>query len=519
MVLGIPAWAATLAVWGTVGALVGVLFEAPSTEFCPDACSRLATALVGVDGVGVGSSGVVGQELALQAIVDAVCEHIDLGGRAERPLVLSFHGPVGVGKSHTQKAVADALFGCRRGRGGFGAADRAGVWAGVGSSSFPPTGGGGYLSLAGTDWGAADREVQATALAERLARQVTVHPASLVVVEDYDKMSCAARAVLRHAMDHGRVAHEVRARRARESGAPLGAPGGGPGAEKEEAQGRAAFGGAVDTGLRSSGAVAGRGGGSAGAFVRSILVLESNLGYGDLVGFLADAGAGVQRSGLNLVDAQRRLRDRVYAGWEAQACEDAQETHRSVSLVDFYVPFLPLEREHVRAVFAGQLEARSLRGRRDGTWSALAWDDDVLDWMAANVEYEALARKAAPREGNADGSEEDPAAAAAAETLLPGTVEFSLDGAREVRPVLTMLLGPALRRAGVAPASAQQPGDASKAYGRVVRLHVDTSVPTGIAAQVIAPPPGSLHKPVAVPDTRWWEDIIDAVDPRTNRDL
>lgn len=477
-----------MAVWGTVGALVGWLFEAPSTEFCPDACARLVAELGGGDGVG--SAGVVGQDLALQAVTDAVCEHIALGGHADRPLVLSFHGPVGVGKSLTQKAVAEALFGCRKGV-GF-------------ESELEPVGpGGGYLSLAGTDWGAADREVQATALAERLARQVAVHPASLVVVEDYDKMSCAARAVLRHAMDHGRVAHEVRAR-VKPTQAAGELAGGGEGRP---------FGGAVDTGLRSSGS-SGRGAGAShGRFARSILVLESNLGYSDLVGFMADAGAGATRGELSLVDAQRRLRDRVYAGWEAQACEDAGETHRSVSLVDFFVPFLPLERQHVRAVFAGQLGLRSMRGRMEGTWSALAWDDKVLDYLAANVEYEALAKKVHAAEDDADQGPSVPVAARA-------EIEFSLDGAREVRPVLTMLLGPALRRAGVVHASAQLAhGDAGRAQGRVVRLYVDPDAPAGLSAEIITQSPGSVPKPMIVPETRWWEDVIDLVDPRTNREL
>ena len=51
----------------------------------------------------------MGQELALHQISDAVCDHLAAKER-QRPLVLSLHGPPGVGKSMVHQLAAQALY-------------------------------------------------------------------------------------------------------------------------------------------------------------------------------------------------------------------------------------------------------------------------------------------------------------------------------------------------------------------------------------------------------------------------
>lgn len=65
-------------------------------NYAPGACERFEPYL---------ASKIVGQELALRQIADAVCDQL---AQAEppRPLVLSLHGPPGVGKSMFHQLAA-----------------------------------------------------------------------------------------------------------------------------------------------------------------------------------------------------------------------------------------------------------------------------------------------------------------------------------------------------------------------------------------------------------------------------
>ena len=51
------------------------------------------------------------------------------------------------------------------------------------------------------------------------------------------------------------------------------------------------------------------------------------------------------------------LKDLIYDIWTETACESPTDTLKLMSLVDFYLPFLPLEREHIRALFDMRLQA------------------------------------------------------------------------------------------------------------------------------------------------------------------
>lgn len=73
---------------------------AGNINFAPGACERLEPYL---------NSKIVGQELALKQISDAICDHLE-NPQPARPLVLSLHGPPGVGKSMFHLLAAQALY-------------------------------------------------------------------------------------------------------------------------------------------------------------------------------------------------------------------------------------------------------------------------------------------------------------------------------------------------------------------------------------------------------------------------
>lgn len=85
------------------GKLLNTLIKPPSAghaSFAPGACSVIETHL---------QSEVVGQQLAIHQMSDAICDHL-LKSHPEKPLVLSVHGPPGVGKSLSHRLLAQALY-------------------------------------------------------------------------------------------------------------------------------------------------------------------------------------------------------------------------------------------------------------------------------------------------------------------------------------------------------------------------------------------------------------------------
>lgn len=71
-----------------------------NVNFAPGACDRLEPYL---------SARIVGQDLALRQVSDAICDHL-AQPEPTRPLVLSLHGPPGVGKSMLHLLAAQALY-------------------------------------------------------------------------------------------------------------------------------------------------------------------------------------------------------------------------------------------------------------------------------------------------------------------------------------------------------------------------------------------------------------------------
>ena len=52
--------------------------------------------------------------------------------------------------------------------------------------------------------------------------------------------------------------------------------------------------------------------------------------------------------------AERALRDTVFAWWQGSKCEAYVDTLRFLSTVDFFLPYFPLQRPQVRGRAAGQ---------------------------------------------------------------------------------------------------------------------------------------------------------------------
>lgn len=77
-----------------------VLLSAGTVHFVDNACENVAHVL---------PQEIVGQELALNHLTDSVCHHI-AQKKPQRPLVISVHGPPGVGKTYTHLWLARAMY-------------------------------------------------------------------------------------------------------------------------------------------------------------------------------------------------------------------------------------------------------------------------------------------------------------------------------------------------------------------------------------------------------------------------
>lgn len=82
--------------------------------------------------------------------------------------------------------------------------------------------------------------------------------------------------------------------------------------------------------------------------------------------------------------AQRLLKDLIFSQWESSKCEERVDTVKMLSLIDFFLPFLPLDRSHVRRLFQKRLVERANELRRERQ-AELAWDGAVVDYLTAKV--------------------------------------------------------------------------------------------------------------------------------------
>ena len=79
------------------------------------------------------------------------------------------------------------------------------------------------------------------------------------------------------------------------------------------------------------------------------------------------------------------LKDLVFSGWAADGCEARADTLKMVSLVDFFLPFLPLERRHIETLFRMRLEETAAQLRRAAQSVTLVWAPDIVKYLTDKV--------------------------------------------------------------------------------------------------------------------------------------
>lgn len=131
---------------------------------------------------------VVGQDASIATISDAICDHMSrIGHKSNKPLVLSLHGPPGVGKTYFHQLAAHALY----------QGDVPKTKHCPGKDCL------GYKVLFGMDYTEKDKDRQHLLLQKSLLEHVGSYPQSFIVVEEYDKLDCFMRGFFRQIMQVG----------------------------------------------------------------------------------------------------------------------------------------------------------------------------------------------------------------------------------------------------------------------------------------------------------------------------
>jgi hypothetical protein len=352
-----------------------------------------------------------GQAVATDLLADAICDHLETP-HPSKPLVLAVHGPPGVGKSYFHQLLAQAVYGAAvneddETRDGSLLAGKtpnekedgeetddvrnsaaARTNADFSFSSFfeyanvdrlvndglkgtltvtkrhlsnsddrvcPGPDCPAYKIVFGTDYVLSEAEKQSAALKNALLNHLKSFPASVLVVEEYDKMGCSARGMLRQLLE--------------------------------------------------------KGSGDDAEFKNAIFVLEANAGFLTIKKTLDEE----RKRGLRFIDAeasvddttasplvspsattktQRFLRDLVFSKWAEEKCEDIADTKKAIGAVDVFAPFFPLTKNAVVEIVRAHLDARvsdktdvSLNG--DAALRSFTYDDEtVLRFLVNQIEFE-----------------------------------------------------------------------------------------------------------------------------------
>lgn len=256
----------------------------------------------------------------------------------------------------------------------------------------------GYKIIFGTDYVVTEQEAQGRMLRDAIIDHLRVFPEAVVVIEEYDKMGCPARGMLKQLLDKGAAANATfhRAVFVLESNVgfvqihshlrELSAA-----SESKECR---ANGDGVASATCS--AETHRGGGGNGGEGRGGGEGEATYDQGREGGAQearANEGdkGGVRRGGAGEVDVtamQRLLRDLVFKRWSDKQCEDRSDTHKAVGAVDLFVPFVPLDRAAVGDVIKSHLGERAALKVASGELRGLSWGTEVIDFLVGQVEFE-----------------------------------------------------------------------------------------------------------------------------------
>lgn len=276
-------------------------------NFAPGVCERLQPFLL---------QEIVGQELALRQFSDAACDFLrreeSSPTGSTKPLIISVHGPPGVGKSLTHLLAARALYNKHP----------------LSEMQCPGSSCAGYKVVYGMDYVAEHRASQHSLLRASLLSHLGGVRRALLVIEEYDKADCDTRAMLRQLLNNLQIANITGA-----------AP---------------------------------------------IVLMESNTGYTQMHKLLQNAG---DRSRVDAEEAQRLLKDLVFQKWADDGCEQRSDTIKMVSMIDFFLPYLPLEKVHIRQLFERRLSEEAAELRRDFSVD-LEWGAPELDFLVSKVDFE-----------------------------------------------------------------------------------------------------------------------------------
>ncbi|KXZ47581.1 hypothetical protein GPECTOR_34g740 [Gonium pectorale] len=285
-----------------------------TTRFVPDACRNAGSYL---------PAHVVGQDLAIRQLVDAVCEHLaepppgvsPSAARAvapRKPLLISAHGPPGVGKTFTHTLLARALY------------NRDPAAAG----ECPGDGCKGAKVLYGMSYLESDRASQLSAVRDAVLDHLRSTSNPLLVVEEYDKLDCESRGMLRQLVRHPELSNA--------------------------------------------------------SMSRAIVLLESNLGFLDLEAMLTAAGGN--KSKITAEAAESTLRQVVLQQWRRKPCESLEDTLAFASAIDFFLPFFPLTRQEITALMRTELhEHYGPRLRALG--ASLLPEPAAVSWLVERVDF------------------------------------------------------------------------------------------------------------------------------------
>lgn len=81
--------------------------------------------------------------------------------------------------------------------------------------------------------------------------------------------------------------------------------------------------------------------------------------------------------------AERALKDLVHEKWAREGCEDHSDTLKLIGLVNFFLPFFPLERRHLLTLFQKQLARRA---------PDISVSQEVFEFLADKVSHVLLVR-------------------------------------------------------------------------------------------------------------------------------
>jgi hypothetical protein len=82
-------------------------------------------------------------------------------------------------------------------------------------------------------------------------------------------------------------------------------------------------------------------------------------------------------------EAEQLLKDVVFDEWRKSDCEAYADTLKLMGLIDVFLPYLPLGRDHMPQLVGLALQQRAARLQGQGL--RLTWEPGVVDLVASKV--------------------------------------------------------------------------------------------------------------------------------------